>query len=236
MPATFPQPYHSQFDLRGETFTCYGSDFRGIIDYTFNNQGYRSDFDFDVSDTDPIIVCLGSSITTGHGLPVSRSFPGLIAARYHKKLWNLGQGCFRSSNQTMVEQVRFLTESELNIDRLVIQFTHINRQGNKSNSYLELNQETCVQNFIDHLREITELLSGYTWCWMLMDYSGAEFPAYVINHPNKLAIDPDIIDNLPVDGYQHLAPTTTALSALSAHPGPQWHLYTARDIINFMEK
>jgi hypothetical protein len=135
-----------------------------------------------------------------------------------------------------VEQVRFLTESDLNIHQMVIQFTHINRQGNKSNSYLELNQETCVQNFTDHLCEVTELLSGYAWCWMLMDYSGAGFPVYVTDHPNKLAIDPDIIDNLPVDGYQHLAPTTTALSALSAHPGPRWHLYTARDIINFMAK
>ena len=235
MHQPFPQPYHSQFDLRGESFACYGSDFRGIVDYTFNNQGYRSEFDFDVDDTEPIIVCLGSSITTGHGLPVARSFPGLIAAKHQKKLWNLGQGCFRSSNQTMVDQVRFLTESGLNIDMLTVQFTHINRQGTKSNSYLELNQEICIQNFVDNLRDMTEMLAGRQWCWMLMDYSGAEFPQYVTDHPNKLAIDPDIIDNISVADYEHLAPTTTALAALRAHPGPLWHLYTARDIINFMK-
>jgi hypothetical protein len=135
----------------------------------------------------------------------------------------------------MVDQVRFLTESGLNIDMLMVQFTHINRQGTKSNSYLELNQEICIQNFVDNLRDMTEMLTGCQWCWMLMDYSGAEFPQYVTDHPNKLAIDPDIIDNISVADYEHLAPTTTALAALRAHPGPLWHLYTARDIINFMK-
>lgn len=234
MSDNFPKPYQSQFDLRGETLTCYGSDFRNIVEYNFNNQGYRSDFDFDINDSDAIIACLGSSITTGHGLPVSRSFPGLIATKYHKKLWNLGQGCYRSSNQTIVDQIQFLSQSALNIDLYVVQFTHINRQGNKFNSYLELDQTVCVQNFANNLQDITAMLSGKKWCWMLMDYNGSVFPEWIVQHPNKIAIDPDIIDNIPVAGYEHLAPTTTALSALSSHPGPLWHLQTARSIINFV--
>lgn len=234
MSDNFPKPYPSQFDLRGETLTCYGSDFRDIIEYNFNNQGYRSDFDFDPDDPDPIIACLGSSITTGHGLPVNRSFPGLVAAKYHKKLWNLGQGCYRSSNQTIVDQIDFLSKSSLNIDMYIVQFTHINRQGNKFNSYIELDQTVCVQNFVDQLHAISSALSGKKWCWMLMDYSGASFPEWVAQHPNKIAIDPDIIDNISVSGYEHLAPTTTALKALSSHPGAKWHLQTAKSIINFL--
>ena len=94
----FLKPYPSQYDLRGESITCYGSDFRNCINYTFNNQGYRSEFDFNLEDRDELLVCLGSSVATGHGLELNQSFSSIIAHNFNKKLWNLGQGCFRSSN------------------------------------------------------------------------------------------------------------------------------------------
>ena len=229
----FPLPYPSQYDLRGESYTCYGSDFRDIITYNFNDQGYRNDFDFDLADTSPILAALGSSIATGHGLDLKDSFSSIVAKNYGKTLWNLGQGCFRSSNQTILEQVKFLVDSPLNIDYYVIQFTHINRQGNKYNSYLELDQSVAVQNFENILVELTEVLAGHKWCWILMDFSGAEFSDQVVDHPNKIVIDPDIIDHISVEGFETLAPSTHALKMLSLHPGPRWHQATADQIIKF---
>ena len=229
----FPKPYPSQYDLRGESFTCYGSDFRDIITYNFNDQGYRNDFDFDLADTSPILAALGSSITTGHGLDLVDSFSSIVADKLSKKLWNLGQGCFRSSNQTILEQTKFLVDSQLNIDYYVIQFTHINRQGNKYNSYLELDQSVAIQNFESILTEVTQVLAGRSWCWMLMDFSGATFSDWVVNHPNKIAIDPDITDHIDVSGYEPLAPSTHALQMLSLHPGPEWHKETAGQIVEF---
>jgi hypothetical protein len=154
----FPKPYPSQFDLRDESFTCYGSDFRGCINYTFNHQGYRSDFDYTLTEKDPLLVCLGSSIATGHGLPLEQSFGHIVGGSLDIKLWNLGQGCFRSSNQTMLEQIEYLVNSPLDIQHYVIQFTHINRMGNKFNSYLELDSEKAVKNFCGILEQISKLL------------------------------------------------------------------------------
>jgi hypothetical protein len=66
-----------------------------------------------------------------------------------------------------------------------------------------------------------------------MDFSGAEFSDQVTKHPNKIAIDPDIIDHISVEGFESLAPTTHALQMLSLHPGPVWHKETADQIIEF---
>lgn len=235
MISTFPQPFQSQFALRGETMTCYGSDFRNIIDYEFNSQGYRSPVDFSIDDTESLAVCFGSSIATGHGLPLTQCFSSIVAKKFNKKLWNLGQGCYRSSNQAILDQIEFLVTTDLKIDLWLIQFTHINRQGNKFNSYLELNQEKCLYDFDKILNKITQLLAGKSWAWMLCDYSGAEFANAVVDHPNKIAIDPDSVDFVSVDGFENLAPTSQALKMLSAHPGPKWHEHVAQLFINKLQ-
>jgi hypothetical protein len=229
----FPQPYSSQYDLRGESYTCYGSDFRGCVSYKFNNQGFRNDFDYTLDDPDPLLICLGSSIGTGHGLEMHESFGHIVAQNLNKKLWNLGQGCFRSSNQIMLEQIEFLVKTNLNIAYYVIQFTHINRMGNKSSSYLELDHELAIENFINILNQITVLLKGKRWCWLLCDYSQAVFSDAVCNHPNKIVINPDSVDFVPVDEYKHLAPTQHALNLLSLHPGPAWNKTIADSILKY---
>lgn len=227
----FPHPYPSQYDLRGESIACYGSDFRGCVTYKFNNQGFRSDFDFDLNDPDPLLVCLGSSIGTGHGVEVQECFGWLVAQQFNNKLWNLGQGCFRSSNQTMLEQIEFLTASDLDISHYVIQFTHINRMGNKSNSYLELDPVVAMRNFEEILDQVSRLLHDKSWCWLLCDYSQASFTTNVTDHPNKICIDPDSVDFVDVEQYRHLAPTQQALRMLSLHPGKLWHKNIADQII-----
>jgi hypothetical protein len=232
----FPRPYPSQYDLRGESFTCYGSDFRGCITYKFNNQGFRSDFDYDLTDNDSLLVCLGSSIGTGHGLEIDQTFGHHVAKHCRKKLWNLGQGCFRSSNQTMLEQLEFLTKTNIDIGYYVLQFTHINRMGTKSNSYLELDNSVAVKNFTTTLEKISKLLHGKRWCWLLCDYAQNQFPQEVINHPNKIVIDPDSMDFIEVENYKHLAPTQHALKMLSLHPGAQWNQHIANLIIEYFDE
>jgi hypothetical protein len=234
IPGQFPKPYPSQFDLRGDTFTCYGSDFRGCVSYTFNSQGYRSEFDYDITDTAPLLVCLGSSIATGHGLDLAQSFGHIVGESLCVKSWNLGQGCFRSSNQTILEQVEYLANSSLNIRHYVIQFTHINRTGNKFNSYLELDSKKAVENFCGILKKISNLLHNKSWCWLLTDYSDAELPNWVTGHPNKIVIDPDSMDFVDTESYKHLTPSTHALQMLSLHPGPQWNQHIASLILNYL--
>lgn len=236
MSELFPQPYHSQFALRGESYTCYGSDFRNCVTYTFNNQGYRSEFDYDLTEAHPLLMSFGSSITTGHGLPADKSFGSLVAKKFGRKFWNLGQGCFRSSNQTILEQIEFLIATDLPIDYFIIQFTHINRQGSRLDSYLELDQSLAIKNFCEILQRISELLQDQKWCWLLLDWSGAVFPAWVYDHHAKIAIDPDSLDHVSVKGYENKAPTQFALKMLSLHPGEKWHAEIANQVISFFHE
>lgn len=215
--------------------TCYGSDFRNIINYEFNSQGYRSDFDFDVNEAESLLVCFGSSIATGHGLSLEQCFGNIVAKKFNKKLWNLGQGCYRSSNQTILEQIEFLVSTDLKIDHWVIQFTHINRQGNKFDSHLELEQEKCLKNFSVILNKITRLLIGKKWAWILCDYSQALFDSEITNHPNKIIIDPDSVDFISVAGFEKLAPTSTALKTLAIHPGQKWNQNIAQLFIEKLQ-
>lgn len=235
MSSSFPKPFQSQYSLRGETMTCYGSDFRGIIQYNFNSQGYRSDFDFELSECDPLALCFGSSIATGHGLPFEQSFGSIVAKHYDLKLWNLGQGCFRSSNKAIQDQIEFLVQTELNINVCLIQFTHINRYGNTMDSYLDHDQDKNIKNFELILRSISNSLMNKKWAWFLCDYSQAEFTDYVVNHPNKIAIDPEVSDHVSVKDHQHLAPTTHALKMLSLHPGSGWHSQMAQSFIDKLQ-
>lgn len=234
MAKVFPRPYQSQFELRGESYTCYGSDFRDCVKYTFNNQGYRSDFDYTLSETDPLLISFGSSIATGHGLEAHKNFGALVAKRFERKFWNLGQGCVRSSNQTILEQVEFLVGTNLQIDYFIIQFTHVNRQGSRLDSYLELNQDLAVENFCNILQRISNLLQDRQWCWLLLDYSNCVFPAWVHDHHAKIAINPDSIDHIPVEDYKDTAPTQQALKMLSLHPGEKWHAHMADQIATFL--
>jgi len=236
MLQSFPQPYHSQFALRGDSYTCYGSDFRDCITYTFNNQGYRSEFDYDLEEKHPLLVSLGSSVATGHGLEADKNYGAIAAQYFDRKFWNLGQGCFRSSNQTILEQVEFLVDSGLPVDYFIIQFTHLNRQGSRSNSYLELDQTLSVSNFCEILQRISHLLHGRKWCWLLLDYSNALLTSWITDHSAKIAIDPDSIDHISVEGYEKAAPTQHALKMLSLHPGQKWHAEIADQIISFFRE
>jgi lysophospholipase L1-like esterase len=233
MTKSFPQPYHSQFALAGETYSCYGSDFRGCVTYTFNNQGYRSDFDYELEERDPLLLSFGSSIATGHGLAADKNFGALVAKQFDRKFWNLGQGCMRSSNQTILEQIEFLVDTALKIDYVIIQFTHINRQGSRLDSYLELDQSLAIKNFCAILQRISELLQDRKWCWLLLDWSGAVFPTWIYDHHAKIAIDPDSVDHISAEGYENLAPTQHAIDMLSVHPGELWHARIADQIISF---
>ena len=50
----FLKPYPSQYELRGESMTCYGSDFCGCVTYNFNNQGFRMERKYSQINTGPL--------------------------------------------------------------------------------------------------------------------------------------------------------------------------------------
>jgi hypothetical protein len=67
---------------------------------------------------------------------------------------------------------------------------------------------------------------------LLIDYSQVVLPDWIINHPNKIIIDPDSVDFVPTTQYQTLAPTEHALKMLSLHPGPKWNKNIAKLILD----
>lgn len=88
---------HMRDPERQQQLIKYGYDKPGIITYSLNSHGFRSD-EFDDS---PGFIALGCSFTMGIGLPVDHVWPSMVSQDTGLKAWNLGIGgcgldtCFR---------------------------------------------------------------------------------------------------------------------------------------------
>lgn len=63
--------YELNWDLRGQIVSNCGRDYTGLIEYKFNNQGFRSDFDYIMA---PKYAFFGGSIVFGVGVSIDKIF------------------------------------------------------------------------------------------------------------------------------------------------------------------
>lgn len=207
---SLPIPLPSQYDLRGEVMLCYASDQRNQVEYRFNDLGYRSDIEYSIeqSHTKKIYAWVGSSITNGHTIEVEKSFPRLVSAAEGAECWNFSQGCFRTSNQILLEQTEMLVNSGAAIDKFFIQFINLERQGSKLDVYYNFDKSENIKKFEEIFLGFTEVLKGKSWYWMLMDTLVHEIPDWILNSSNKIAHNPRFIDT----------------TGIKEHPGVKTHL------------
>jgi len=67
--------YDPAYQVRGQTVTAWGKDQTGKISYKFNEQGFRSDSEYDWS---PDIAFFGNSIVFGVGIPKEQILANLF--------------------------------------------------------------------------------------------------------------------------------------------------------------
>ena len=102
---SIPLPFASQYECRNETLEVYASDRRGLINYSFNNYGYRNNIDYQEDAVD-VGIYLGSSITSGIGVDWPDTFVATSSQALNVQGYHFSQGCVPVDNQ---ETLRMLT-------------------------------------------------------------------------------------------------------------------------------
>lgn len=92
------------WDRRGSTVTAFGKDTTQSITYTFNQQGFRSNFDYV---RPPKYAIFGPSLIMGIGVDVSK-----IATAYFQDCQNYGVAG-KYTNHDILNNIRNFADSEL---------------------------------------------------------------------------------------------------------------------------
>lgn len=195
-----PIPLPSQYELRGERMMCYASDQRNVVEYRFNELGYRNDIEYNIEDTfdKKVYAWFGSSITNGHSIEVEKSFPQLVSKKMDAICWNFSQGCFRTSNQILFEQVESLLDTDAIIDKFFIQFINLERQGSKYETFYNFDKLENEKTFEKIFVNFSKLLEGRNWYWLMMDKLQHQIPQWILDTPNKIIYNPTFADTTGV--------------------------------------
>jgi hypothetical protein len=118
-----PAPDH-MFQLRNQIITRFGYDTDGVVNYRFNDLGYRSDLEF-TQNHNPIVM-LGNTITFGLGVSIEQSFAGIISKTLAHPVYNFSWGCYAHTN---AEQLVLLKQilTTLTPRYVLFQINNLNR-------------------------------------------------------------------------------------------------------------
>lgn len=218
---TIPLPFFTQYECRNETLEVYAQDRRGIVNYQFNNLGYRNCIDYDETDSD-VAVYLGSSITAGIGLDWSQSFAQLSSQALEVKCYQLAQGCMEVDNEEILRMLIAIKKSNLGIKHYILQFISLERQYDYNTGVcLRLfDHDHNVARFVKVFDQVQALLNQDSWCFIGCDELQHHLPDCIIKHDNCVAWNPVFID---LNGYNN-------------HPGRQWHKMMALAIVKKLRK
>tara|TARA_Y100000389_G_C17262174_1_gene413583 strand:- start:108 stop:809 length:702 start_codon:yes stop_codon:yes gene_type:complete len=198
-----PTPLPSQYELRGESMTCYASDNRGEVNYSFNELGYRSNIEYVIADTykNKTFAWFGSSIVNGHSIELEESFAQIVTKKLDATCWNFSQGCYRASNEVIVEQVEEVLKTDAQIDTFFIQFIDLHRRATGIDTYYEFDFEDNLKNFKKTFSKLQSLLANKKWYWLLWDRHVHNIQESIVNDPNKIFINFPNQDQTGIAGH-----------------------------------
>lgn len=188
---SFPDaPQHMKV-LAGQTMNTFGYDTSTQVRYTFNNLGYRSNREF--IPTDDAIILLGNTLTFGLGLPIEKTFSGLIDAAIDNPVYNFAWGCYGHTNY---EQLQLL-KNILTVIRpkyVILQINNLDRIRNSDNSISFVNPidqiETEYKKFYGELNRVLHNVQHHLIYWDEKKWQ-FDFTDCLIH--NKYHIDDNII-------------------------------------------
>lgn len=205
---SLPLPFRDQYECRNETLEVYASDRRGLVEYRFNNLGYRNDIDY-VDNEANAGVFLGSSITSGIGVEWNNSFVKLVSDGFKVEPYHFSQGCTKVDNREIFNQISALVDNKFFPKFWVIQFIDLDRRFDPLSGITVdcTDHNHNVDEFVKIFKEIETKLLGQDWCFFGCDRLDHTIPSSIRNHKNCLTWNPAFID----------------LAGVGHHPGKKWH-------------
>jgi hypothetical protein len=201
---SIPLPNLEHYECRNETLEVYASDRRGLIEYKFNNLGYRNQIDY-VDRGQPVGAYIGSSLTSAIGVPWEKGFCYLSAQKMSVEPWNFSQGCTYINNGTTLSMIELLLQSQLNIQYWVVQFIDFDRLATPEVSSQDLEKNSA--DFVAIFDQIEKLLENKNWCFLCCDKKNHTVPERIKKHPRCVAWNFPFVDQ----------------TGVGSHPGEKWH-------------
>lgn len=203
-----PLPFRDQYECRDETLEVYASDRRGIVEYKFNNLGYRNDINYNSTESN-VGAFLGSSITSGIGIDWANSFVKKVSNNFKVKPYHFSQGCTKIDNNEILRQLLFLKNNNFSPKFWVLQFIDLDRRfeyfSGKTVHCKDLAKN--VNEFVDIFLQIESELVDQRWCFFGCDNMSHDIPTSITNHKKCVSWNTTFID----------------YAGVGSHPGPKWH-------------
>jgi hypothetical protein len=169
------------WQFRGQTVDKFGYDQSGFNIYRFNDQGYRSDVDFDFSK--PCLVTIGPSISFGIGLPIEKTFSFLLAQKLKLDNYNFGIGCLKHTNNDYLDLLIDIGKKP-NIQGIIINWNNLSRVQDMQEVYDDYDRSNCISR-LESLLETADQLISVPKFYILFDPDQLDLPTYL---KNKLLI------------------------------------------------
>jgi hypothetical protein len=207
MNSNFPKSYN--IEHKKSTTHKIGQDMRGVVNYNFNQQGFRSNIDYQENEKNAIAF-FGNLYTSAVGIDWNDGFPQKICDGLNMQCYNFSQGCAGVDNNEIVRTVRHVVQMEsFKPSFYVVQLCELERRFSQKSLglRLETDKEKNIENFLEVFAELETLMKEKQWMFFVMDHTlKHNVPSHIINHERCLCWNPYIIDKI-----------------LQGIPGEKWH-------------
>jgi hypothetical protein len=155
------QALTEQFSQANKTLYNYGYDNSGVIEYKFNNLGFRSHTEFDYL---PNFILFGGSTNFGIGVEFDLCYWSIIAEQKQYKFWNCSYAGFKYTNKMIYDTI-LSTPGELNDVPMIVQWVGHNYDSTdilKPQDYAQLVKQKfpkVINLLIDGDEEKTETIT-----------------------------------------------------------------------------
>lgn len=212
---SIPLPFITQYECRNETLEVYASDRRGLVDYSFNNYGYRNNIDYKDHAVD-VGVYIGSSITSGIGVVWPETFVAMSSQALCVQGYHFSQGCVPVDNQEILSMLVKIKATNIQPRYWVVQFIDLNRryQNGRLDKLVDDQQEN-VDLFCQTFRAVQTILQNDIWVFTGSDASRCAIPEEILNHPRCMGWNIPFVDQ----------------AGVGSHPGPKWHRMISAGIV-----
>ena len=203
-------PYH-MYLLRDQTITNFGYDHETNTNYTFNNLGYRSMVEF-VEDASPVII-LGNTISFGLGLPIEKTFAGIMSQALDYPIYNFAWGCYGHTNNDQLLLLQHIL-TVLKPRHVIFQINNLNRIRNNGQVSFDNPDEIVISEFNKFSQEIQKVLKTTPHDFLHWDEK-----TYPVNLPHCRILNKYHVDSSPVRNKNTFGPRTHKLIAHSILQG-----------------
>lgn len=209
-------PPNKMLENKNKTIYSYGRDERNIIPYTFNSNGFRSNYEF--SKKSGIGLSLGNSIGFALGLQIEQSYNSIVENERKIDVYNFSIGCYSLSSEYQYFNLVNLLEI-YDPQFIIFQINNLYRISGHGEHVAETSDKNlAVEKFIEWYEKIIFLTKSSKIIFVYWDNIDYNIPLSIRN-------------TFTVDNKYHLDSVTNVSSTF----GPISNKLIAKKIISVLE-